>query len=290
MDKDKNSEEQKIAYCGIEGAFANIAAKKIFPAATLIPYSGFEEAYEAVENGECDKAVIPIENSFAGEVAQVTDLMFAGSLYIDDLYSLTVHQNLLGVQTASIEQIKTVVSHPQALDQCRKFIKTHGLTRITCVNTAVAAKQVAEANDPTVAAIGSAETAPIYNLKILAENINENSLNTTKFAVFSRTHEKHIASNCPGQEIATVFILMFVVKNEPGALVKVLNVISDYGYNMRVVRSRPLKQSPWEYFFYVEAEGSMHAADSSSDDFMKELSDECEIVKVLGASVNHTQL
>ena len=83
---------------------------------------------------------------------------------------------------------------------------------------------------------------------------------------------------------------MFVVKNEPGALVKVLNVISDYGYNMRVVRSRPLKQSPWEYFFYVEAEGSMHAADSSSDDFMKELSDECEIVKVLGASVKHTQL
>ena len=280
----------KVAYCGIEGAFANIAAKKIFPAATLVSYSGFEEAYEAVENGECDKAVIPIENSFAGEVAQVTDLMFAGTLYIEDLYSLTVHQNLLGVQTASLEKIKTVVSHPQALDQCRKFIKTHGLKTITCVNTAVAAKQVAESNDESVAAIGSAETAPIYNLKILAENINENSLNTTKFAVFSRTHENHIASNCPGQEIATVFILMFVVKNEPGALVKVLNVISDYGYNMRVVRSRPLKQSPWEYFFYVEAEGGMHAADSSSDDFMKKLSDECEIVKVLGASVNHTQL
>lgn len=290
MENQCEVDKLKVAYCGIEGAFANIAAKKIFPAATLVSYSGFEEAYEAVENGECDKAVIPIENSFAGEVAQVTDLMFAGTLYIEDLYSLTVHQNLLGVQTSSLEKIKTVVSHPQALDQCRKFIKTHCLKTITCVNTAVAAKQVAESNDESVAAIGSAETAPIYNLKILAENINENSLNTTKFAVFSRTQEKHITPNCPGQEIATVFILMFVVKNEPGALVKVLNVISDYGYNMRVVRSRPLKQSPWEYFFYVEAEGSMHPADSSSDDFMKELSDECEIVKVLGASVNHTQL
>ena len=104
----------KIAYSGIEGAFAHIAAKRIFPAEELISYGDFRSAYEAVEKGECDYAVLPIENSYAGEVGQVTDLMFQGTLFVNGVYTLNVMQNLLGVKGASVESIRKVISHPQA--------------------------------------------------------------------------------------------------------------------------------------------------------------------------------
>ena len=274
-------EGAKVAYSGIEGAFANIAAKKIFPDGVLIPYVDFQSAYEAVEKGECDVAVLPIENSFAGEVNQVTDLMFAGNLYVNGVYSLAVTQNLLAVAGTKIEDIKTVISHPQALDQCAKYIRSKGWEMLAANNTARAAKQVAEKGDKSTAAIASVETAELYGLEVLDHDINENSSNTTRFAVFSKIKENTILT-----EDYSSFILMFVVKNESGSLVKALDVIGKYGYNMRVVRSRPLKKSQWEYYFYVEAEGKL-----SSDvgkEMISELSKNCQMLKVLGSySINN---
>ena len=110
----------KVAYSGVEGAVAHIAAGRIFPEGKRIPYGDFKAAYDSVIKGECDVAVIPIENSYAGEVGQTIDLIFSGSLFINGIYELEIHQNLLGVQNAAIDDIKTVVSHPQALAQCRK--------------------------------------------------------------------------------------------------------------------------------------------------------------------------
>ncbi len=269
-------EGAKIAYSGIEGAFANIAAKKIFPDGNLIPYQDFQSAYEAVENGECDVAVLPIENSFAGDVGQVTDLMFTGSLYVNGVYSLPVTQNLLAVKGATMDDIKTVISHPQALDQCATYIRGKGWETKSATNTARAAKQVADMNDKSVAAIASVETAELYGLDVLAEKINENSTNTTRFAVFSKVKENTINS-----EDYSTFIMMFVVKNESGSLVKALNVISDHGYNMRNVKSRPLKHSQWEYYFYVEAEGKISSTDGQA--MIKDLSDKCQMLKVLGS-------
>lgn len=269
-------EGAKIAYSGIEGAFANIAAKKIFPDGNLIPYQDFQSAYEAVENGECDVAVLPIENSFAGDVGQVTDLMFTGSLYVNGVYSLPVTQNLLAVKGATMDDIKTVISHPQALDQCATYIRGKGWETKSATNTARAAKQVADMNDKSVAAIASVETAELYGLDVLAEKINENSTNTTRFAVFSKVKENTINS-----EDYSTFIMMFVVKNESGSLVKALNVISDHGYNMRNVKSRPLKNSQWEYYFYVEAEGKISSTDGQA--MIKDLSDKCQMLKVLGS-------
>ena len=269
-------EGAKIAYSGIEGAFANIAAKKIFPDGNLIPYTDFQSAYEAVESGECDVAVLPIENSFAGDVGQVTDLMFTGKLFVNGVYSLPVTQNLLAVKGAGIEDIKTVISHPQALDQCASYIRSKGWETKTASNTARAAKQIADLNDKSVAAIASAETAELYGLEVLAEKINENSTNTTRFAVFSKVKEKTINS-----EDYSTFIMMFVVKNESGSLVNALKVISDYGYNMRNVKSRPLKNSQWEYYFYVEAEGKISSTDGQA--MIKALSDRCQMLKVLGS-------
>ena len=137
----------KIAYSGIEGAFAHIAAKRIFPTEELISYGDFRSAYEAVEKGECDYAVLPIENSYAGEVGQVTDLMFQGALFVNGVYTLNVMQNLLGVKGASVESIRKVISHPQALEQSSDFITAHGYATEEAVNTARAAKMVAELGD-----------------------------------------------------------------------------------------------------------------------------------------------
>lgn len=180
-------EGMKTAYSGIEGAFACIAARRIFKDAQLIPCTDFEAAYRAVESGECDNCVLPIENSVAGEVGQVMDLMFSGSLYVNGVYTLPVVQSLLGVPGATIADIKTVISHPQALSQSAAYISAHGLEKKEAVNTAVAAKFVAETADKTLAAVANAETAELYGLNVLERNISESAFNSTRFAVFTRS-------------------------------------------------------------------------------------------------------
>lgn len=274
-------EGTRVAYSGIEGAFANIAAKRIFPDAILIPYSDFKSAYDSVEKGECDLAVLPIENSFAGEVGQVTDLMFRGNLYVNGVYSLPISQNLLGVEGASLETITQVISHQQALDQCASYIQEHKLTQFSSSNTAVAAKQVADLKDPTVAAIASLETAELYGLKVIDHDINENHTNTTRFAVFSRIKQNKLNSDSN-----STFIMMFTVRNESGALAKAINTIGEYGFNMQVIRSRPLKELAWQYYFYVEAIGDFES--DAGKDMRKALSEHCEMLKVLGSySINN---
>ena len=180
----------KIGYCGIEGAFANIATKRIFPYGRAISYPDFRAAYEAVESGECDCCVLPVENSYAGEVGQVMDLMFSGSLYVNGIYTLRITHNLLGIPGASLKGVKTVVSHPQALAQCAGYIRKKGWKVVEYANTAMAAKAVKEANDSSIAAIASMETARLYGLEMLDHDINESAVNSTRFAVFSRTENR----------------------------------------------------------------------------------------------------
>lgn len=267
-------EGMRVAYSGVEGAFANIAAKRIFPDATAVSYSDFASAYKSVVNGECDCAVLPIENSFAGEVGQVTDLMFSGSLFINGVYGLKITQNLLGVKGANIKDIKKVISHPQALSQCADYIKDHGFESLNEENTAVAAKKVAELNDKSVAAIASAETAALYGLEVIDHDINESDGNTTKFAVFSRVKNEN--PNTKGN----TFLLLFTVKNEAGELAKAVNVIGKYGFNMNALRSRPMKELAWQYYFYVEAEGDETSIIGQK--MIKELSKHCDKLKVVG--------
>jgi chorismate mutase/prephenate dehydratase len=138
------NEGMKVAYSGVEGAFAYIAADTLFPQGEKVPFDGFKDAYDAVQNGDCDAAVLPLENSYAGEVGQVTDLLFSGPLYINGTLALAVTHDLLAVPGASLQDIKTVVSHPQALSQCDKFIKTHSFQEMAYENTALAAQYVAE--------------------------------------------------------------------------------------------------------------------------------------------------
>lgn len=267
-------EGQKIAYSGVEGAFANIAAKRVFPDGLISSYSDFNEAYQSVVNGECDCAVLPIENSYAGEVGQVMDLMFNGSLYVNGVYGLKIKQNLLGVDGANVKDIKTVISHPQALNQCAEYIKQNDFIKLEEKNTAVAAQKVAALNDKSVAAIASFETAELYGLNVLDHDINASDGNTTKFAVFSRVQNKNVNKK------SNTFLLLFTVKHEAGALAKAVNVIGKYGFNMNALRSRPMKDLAWQYYFYVEAEGDETSAEGQK--MLKELSKHCDKLKVVG--------
>ena len=262
----------KIAYSGIEGAFAYIAAKRIFPDEELVAFGDFHSAYQAVENNKCDYAVLPIENSYAGDVGQVTDLMFQGELFVNGVYTLKVVQNLLGVKGATLQSIRKVVSHPQALEQCADFLREHNYEGIEAVNTARAARQVAQDADPTVAAIASEETAALYGLQVIARGINEQEDNSTRFVVLSKNQNQKVCKD------NGTFIMMFAVKNEAGALVKVLNRLGEFGYNMVAIHSRPLKSHAWEYYFYIEVEGN-----SSQKDFeqmIHEIQYRCDKLKI----------
>ncbi len=268
----------KVAYSGTEGAFAHIAADKLFPDAKKVSCTDFKAAYNAVVEGECDAVVLPLENSYAGEVGQVTDLMFSGPLYVNHVLPLSVTHDLLAVEGATLDTIKTVVSHPQALAQCEEFLRSHAYDQLPYANTALAAKYVAQQNDPTVAAIASAESAEKFGLKPLAEGINQSQVNTTRFAVLSRAENRNV-----GKQHGAHFILVFTVRNEAGSLAQALNVIGSYGFNMRTLRSRPMGELLWQYYFYVEAEGNIHSADG--ENMLKRLGVYCDKVKCVGSFI-----
>lgn len=265
-------EKLKIAYSGAEGAFAHIAAGRIFPESELVPYGDFKAAYNSVAENECDAAVLPIENSFAGEVGQSIDLMFFGDLYVNGIYELKVQQNLLGISGASLKDIKTVTSHPQAISQCYGYIEKNGFKTKEACNTAVAAKTVAELNDPTLGAIASKETAKLYGLEIIESNINESSENVTRFAVISKIQEY--------KKEFTSTVLMLSVKHEAGTLAKAIGIIGEYGYNMTALRSRPMRRESWQYYFYIEIDGSVMG--ENGKEMMNELRKFCDKLKVVG--------
>ena len=270
----------KVAYSGVEGAFAHIAAGRIFPESQRVSCRDFKAAYESVVNGENDVAVLPIENSYAGEVGQTIDLIFSGSLFINGIYELEIHQNLLGVPGSSVEDIKKVISHPQALSQCHDYIKSRALETEEANNTAVAAKQVALAKDKQIGAIASVESAEIYGHTVLQQNINKSSENTTRFAVLSR-----VQANSPSLANS---VLMFTVKHEAGSLANAISIIGKFGYNMTALRSRPLRKHSWQYYFYIEIDGSTDTAEGKQ--MLEELNKVCDQLKVVGTFAPHTEI
>jgi len=271
-------EGMKVAFSGTEGAFAHIAASKLFPTAEKVSYGDFASAYRAVESGECDVAVLPVENSYNGEVGQVTDLMFSGSLYVNGMFDLPVTQDLLAKKGANIDDIKDVVSHPQAFGQCAEYIKRHGFTRHEFANTALAAKWVAENNDKSVAAIASREAADIFGLEVIDHDINESRSNSTRFAIFSRVSNTRI-----GNDGGVHSIILFTVRNEAGALAQAIDVIGRHGFNMRTLRSRPMKELLWQYYFYVEVEGNIQSEVGFS--LMESLGEFCDKLKFAGTYI-----
>lgn len=271
----------RVAYSGVEGAFSEIAAKRILPQATCVPCSNFQNAYDSVVDGQCDCALLPVENSFNGDVGKVLDLAFFGPLHITGVYEAEVVQNLLGIEGTTVSEIQQVISHPQALGQCASYIAQHGFEAIQAANTALAAKQVAELGQRNIAAIGSEEAAAKYGLVKLDSRINEKSNNTTRFAMFSRTEK------APSKK-DNHFILLFTVKNIAGALGQAVSVIGEHGFNLRMLKSRPTKELIWEYYFYAEGEGNIGSKEGKT--MLNELKEYCSHIKVLGSFEKEVKL
>ncbi|MCQ2742495.1 MAG: chorismate mutase [Bacilli bacterium] len=266
----------KYAYCGIKGAYAYLAAKKIAPTSNYLSFPTFEKAYAAVVDGKCDGAVLPLENSSAGDVGSVMDLAFSGNLYITQMVNLEISHALMAKKGVKLSQIKRVWSHPQALAQCDEYINLHKFETLEYPNTAVACKSLADSDFTDVAVIASKENAEIYGLEILELGINSEKNNTTRFGLFSR------AMRLPDPRKKDEYsIIVFTVKNEAGSLAKALNIIGSHGFNMKNLRSRPLRGLIWNYYFYIELEGNVNNADGK--EMIRELSTFCDKLKLLGS-------
>ena len=276
--QDKLMTGMRVTYSGTLGAYAHIAAKRLFPAAELSAFADFADAYAAVEKGSYDCAVLPLENSYAGEVGTVMDLIFSGDLHINQVIDVPIVHHLIACPGATKDTVKTVLSHPQALDQCADYIRAHGLETKVFSNTALAAEYVKNAGDPTIAAIASEETASIFGLQILESAINDSKINVTRFASFSK--ERNIPAPTDRKESEN-FILVFTVQNKAGSLANALNIVGAHGFNMRNLRSRPMKDLEWSYYFYIEAEGNIHT--ENGEDMLCELSAICAKLKLVGS-------
>lgn len=263
--------QDHIAYAGTKGAFSHIATMKLFPDYHHDAYPTFDDVVAAVESGSASYAVLPFENSYTGEVGENMDFFLHHDIYIHHMYDLKISQNLLGVKGASLQDVKKVYSKDQAISQSKKFLEGRGWELVPYPNTALAAAYVAEANDMTQAAIASKETASIYGLDILCEDINTTSDNTTRFVVISKTPP------IKGNRIS----LVFTTHHERGALAKVMELISNHGFNMESIHSRSIKEKPFAYYFYVEIVGS--CTDPKVQDLLDAMKEYCESVKIAGS-------
>ena len=262
--------QDRIGYQGIKGAFSYFATKRIFPNHPYQSYHSFKSLLEAVEKQEVCYGVIPFENSYSGEIGEVIDLLMDYDVYIQDIYDLKISQNLLGVKGATLRDIRQVYSKDQALEQSQLFLKGRDWELISYPNTAMAAEYIARTNDLTKAAIAAKENAEVYGLEILAEDINTSAQNTTRFIVVSKQKK----------EEGDRFVLAFLTHHKAGALANAMNIIAQAGFNMQSIKSRPIKTKPWEYYFYVEIDGSLQ--DPKVKDLLTHLQDVCKQVKVLG--------
>lgn len=264
-------EKAKVGYQGTLGAFSQIAASSLFAYEDLHSFQTFEEIFQAVNTGEMAYGVIPFENSYTGEVGETLDLLYKyPDVYISKMYDLKVNQNLLGVKGSSIEDIKEVYSHTQALNQCSLFLKGLNVTRIPYLNTALAAKYVSECGDKSKAAIASLETAKEYGLEVLADSIANSEDNTTRFMVI----EKVLRTS------ANRFALEFSLDHKAGSLADIMIIFKNKGFNLESIKSRPTKMGSFQYYFYVELVGTLES--EASQDLIKELDEQTHNLRIVG--------
>lgn len=242
-----------IAYPGTAGSFSHGAAQDAFPGSACVGYPTFPEAAKAVVDGQADYALLPVENSFAGAVLPTYSLLEKLPLHIVGETMKAVRHQLLGVPGATLSGIRMIASHPQAIAQCDEFLQTlPGVKIVPSANTAISAREVAQLADPSRAAIASMEAAREYGLVPLAENIQTSATNTTRFFILSASA---IPLDAPSKATVT-----FTVNNEVGALVRVLASFAESGLNMSRIESRPMPETPFQYFFSADFEGAMDAA------------------------------
>ncbi len=269
------SNKKRIVYQGESGANSHIACKDVYPDYEPVACATFEDCFSALETGTADLGMIPIENSLAGRVADIHHLLPSSSMHIIGEYFLPIHFNLVAPKGATLEGLKTVQSHVVALGQCRKIIRTLGLQPIVGADTAGSARQIAERNDPSAAALAPVLAAEAYGLNVLAENVEDEAHNTTRFVILSPEAKDTAAGNGP---VVTSFI--FRVRNVPAALYKAMGGFATNGVNMTKLESYQLDGKFFATQFYADVEG--HPEDRNVRLAMEELAFFSAELRILG--------
>ncbi|QIB33734.1 prephenate dehydratase [Ancylobacter pratisalsi] len=269
-----------IVFQGEPGANSHIACLDVFPDHVVVPCATFEDAFAALQTGEADLGMIPIENSVAGRVADIHHLMPTSGLNIVGEFFLPISHQLMAVKGASLATVNTVTSHVMALGQCRNIIRKLGLKSVVGADTAGAARLVAENGDPAVAAIASRLAAEIYGLDIIAENIEDEAHNTTRFIILSKDADWAPAGNGP-----TVTTFVFRVRNVPASLYKALGGFATNGVNMSKLESYQLDGEFFATQFYADVDG--HPDDVGVKNALEELSFFSKEVRILGVYPAH---
>ncbi|OEO29246.1 prephenate dehydratase [Devosia insulae DS-56] len=266
---------RKIAFQGEPGAFSHAAAHALFPDDEALPCTTFEDTIAAVQNGDAEFGVVPVENSLYGRITDIYHLLPKSGLFITGEHFLRVEMNLLGVPGATLADIKAVQSLSVALGQCRKFIAKHKLKTINGVDTAGSAREIGEKGDKSVGAIASLFAAEVYGLTVIAQNIEDAAHNTTRFLVISKQADEPAAG---AGKVKTTFV--FRVRNVPAALYKAMGGFATNGVNMTKLESYMLDGSFTATQFYADIEG--HPSDRSVQLAFEELKFFTDHFHVLG--------
>lgn len=264
----------RVAYQGVQGAFSEEAANNFAPGAETVGFPTFDEAFEAASTGECDYACLPVENSIAGSINQTYDLLTDSVLNVVGEQVVRVHHNLLVKPGIRLQDVKRVYSHPQALAQCQKFLRQHGFEAVTDFDTAGAAKLLSENGGEGRAAIASHRAAQAYGLEIVAEHIEDLPFNFTRFFVLGATEP-------PAPTGHSKSSLLLATRHRPGDLVACLEVFPKHDINMTKLESRPRRDKPWSYLFYIDIDG--HIEEPNVAAAMTDLMRKAAFVKFLGS-------
>ena len=263
-----------VACQGVEGAYAQIACEKIFKNPFIMYFKNFEAVFNAIDKGLCQYGILPLENSTAGSVNKVYDLMINHNFSIVRTFRLKIDHNLLALPGAKLTDVKEIYSHEQAIGQCAEFLNTlPGVKVIPVENTAVAAQMVAHSGRTDVAALSSRACEELYGLNCLAANIQDKGNNRTRFICISKNLEIY-----PGSDKTSI---MMILNHKPGALYKVLARLYTLGINVTKLESRPLPDRDFEFMFYFDLETSIYSEEFVQ--LMCELDELCEEFKYLGS-------
>ena len=263
-----------VACQGVEGAYSQIACEKIFKSPFIMYFKSFEGVFNAIEQGLCQYGILPIENSTAGSVNKVYDLMISHNFSIVRTFRLKVDHNLLANKGATLEGIREIYSHEQAINQCAGFLSTlKNVTVIPVANTALASEMVSKSGRTDVAALSSRSCAELYNLTCLANSVQDKGNNHTRFICISKNLEVY-----PGADKTSI---MMILPHRPGSLYKVLARLYTLGINVTKLESRPLPDREFEFMFYFDLETSIYSEEFIQ--LMCELDDLCEEFKYLGS-------
>jgi prephenate dehydratase len=274
---------KRVAFQGERGAFSEAAAIAYFgDAVEPVPCESFDAVFERVASGECDHGVVPVENSLAGSIHQNYDLLVRFDLKITGEYILRVEHCLIVNPETTFEDLTVVTSHPQALAQCDRFIRSHHLAREAAYDTAGSVKTLRESGRRDMAAIASRRAALVYDMKILAENIEDDPHNFTRFLALGR----EVAPAPPQANAPTKTSIVFTLPNVPGALFKALAVFALRDIDLTKIESRPIAGKPWEYLFYLDFAES--AASERGERALQHLGEIAVDLRVFGSYPAHT--